>query len=199
MRQSVKGSTVAERVDGPRHREVNGSAVQASGADRRRDANKKVWSASEPIVVVDESDNRRGRKWNEERRRPHATLPLDPEPSPGHERGEEETEAVDTRYASTNGHMHKRASRLDEFAKLAPTTFVIDDSASDDDQGADESVEEGEVAETPPKRRRTADSTAKRTQRERHEYWGNKGNAVGAMFMGDDSSDEESTALHVYQ
>jgi non-canonical poly(A) RNA polymerase PAPD5/7 len=182
--------------------EVNGNA---GGKSREREedhrkgskiANTKQGTASgskgtsnDPVIVLDSSssDSHLQRKSKGDLK--SSTLRLDEADSPHSVRDDEEGNDLeaDSKYAThqQDNKRKKKASRLDEFAKTAPKTFIIVDSASEDDYG-DGVSDEGEGAA--PKRQKTSSKEDEERRRKRKEYWESKGNAATTI-----SSDEGSS------
>ncbi|UZJ54703.1 hypothetical protein CBS101457_004023 [Exobasidium rhododendri] len=158
---------------------------------------KRRGSHEEPIIVLDDSSDahRQGRRDNGMKR----TLEMESEESPAvdkrrrrdKEEEEEDDAEADTRYSNGKKHNAKRVSRLDEFAKVASKTFIVDESGSEDEQGDTVSAEEGEIVEAPSSKKRKANGRNEVKKQRKHDYWEKKGNAVGRSISISDSDDED--------
>jgi non-canonical poly(A) RNA polymerase PAPD5/7 len=164
---------------------VNGVNSTSQGTSERRKDNSK-----EPIVVIDDSSSSHPLANDAKQ---SSRLQLNSrEDSPLYEEHRrsirEENAEKDTRYGDTDGGKKKRRSRLDEFARVAPKTFIVDDSASEEEDDI-ESLEEGEIKEPRSMKKRKTGKVDDAKRRKKREYWENKGNAVGrSISISDDES-----------
>lgn len=158
---------------------ANRNGIKIAGTAKR-----SKTSSVEPVIVLDSSNDSHHQKSSKAKLEA-STLQLDEAESPISVRDDDDEDGgADSKYAThqDNHKRKKKASRLDEFGKVAPKTFVIDDSASEDDRA---SSVDGEAVETAPKRQKTISKEDEEKRRKRKEYWESKGNAATEI-----SSDE---------
>lgn len=146
-------------------------------------------TSNDPVIVVDSSSSDSHLQRRSKGDMKSSTLRLDEANSPTSVRDDEgghDLEA-DSKYAThqQDDKRKKKTSRLDEFAKTAPKTFVVDDSASEDDYG--DGLPEGEEGAA-TKRRKTANKEGEERRRKRKEYWESKGNAATTVSSEGESS-----------
>jgi DNA polymerase sigma len=157
-------------------------------------ANTKQGTASgskgtsvDPVIVLDSSSSDSRLQRSSKAKLDPSTLRLDDADSPTEVRNDDEKDDLeaDSKYAThQENHKRKKASRLDDFAKTAPKKYILDDSASEDDEG-----EAGKVVETAPKRRKTSSKEEEERRRKRKEYWESKGNAATEISSDEDDRD----------